>query len=609
MTPISASFGLTLVLWIIPYSEQHLNLYLDEKETSRLLGIPKAELYYVRNGILNKYALSFNMPIPPQIDSIFFTWQNLRPKRPKPPDNMMFYKMRFKVSNPTAMNMPDPSIAPDGVVPTTLSTFKINFPCTGAVTTEVDVNIQMNISIFSASNVTVLDFRRKKFCTKVDTYLFQEVQSTPSSRNLHPNLHPGILNISHNVSPEYTKRVDQPDDNNGSSTHIFYIAVGCVCAFIIFVALAVAVYYVNSQKSTNRAYAERISDTSSSQALTQQTQSFLRADTPNKSLAGSHSILSVRSYPRGISPIPELRQQIPAPPIDPYAMLQEIAIDRSRISMSEVIMEGTFGKVSCGTLLSEEDSQVADQEIFVKTVTEQARSDQVHVFLVESCLMKGLPHPNIHPVIGACIHEKLPPYIIYPYSTEGNLKKFLQKCRISDCNSHYSLSTQQIVYMAIQVIRGIQFLHRKKIVHKDIAARNCVVESDLIVKLTDNSLARDLFPGDYNCLGDNENRPVKWLSIEAITERRFSPPSDVWSFGVVLWELVTLAQQPYPDIDPFEMAAYLHEGYRLAQPPNCPDEMYSVMACCWAMNPEERPKFSQLLACLQDFYTALGRFI
>lgn len=109
-------FGLILILWIIPYSEQNLNLYLDEKETSRLLGIPKAELYYVRNGILNKYALSFNMPIPPQIDSIFFTWQNLRPK---PPD--MFYKMRFKVSNPTAMDMPRPSIPPDGKVPTTLS--------------------------------------------------------------------------------------------------------------------------------------------------------------------------------------------------------------------------------------------------------------------------------------------------------------------------------------------------------------------------------------------------------------------------------------------------------------------------------------------------------
>lgn len=70
-------------------------------------------------------------------------------------------------------------------------------------------------------------------------------------------------------------------------------------------------------------------------------------------------------------------------------------------------------------------------------ISEQARSDQVHVFLVESCLMKGLPHPNIHPVIGACIDDKLPPYILYPYSTEGNLKKFLHKCRISDCNSHY----------------------------------------------------------------------------------------------------------------------------------------------------------------------------
>jgi len=70
-------------------------------------------------------------------------------------------------------------------------------------------------------------------------------------------------------------------------------------------------------------------------------------------------------------------------------------------------------------------------------ISEHARNDQVHVFLVESCLMKGLPHPNIHPIIGACVDDKLPPYIIYPYTTEGNLKKFLNKCRISDCNSHY----------------------------------------------------------------------------------------------------------------------------------------------------------------------------
>ena len=78
---------------------------------------------------------------------------------------------------------------------------------------------------------------------------------------------------------------------------------------------------------------------------------------------------------------------------------------------------------------------------------------------------------------------------------------------------------------------------------------------------------------------------------------------------MTLWELVTLGQQPYADIDPFEMSAYLREGYRISQPINCPDEIFAVMACCWALNPDERPKFSQLLVCLQDFYAALGRFV
>ncbi|KAH9508718.1 hypothetical protein Btru_049714 [Bulinus truncatus] len=163
--------------------------------------------------------------------------------------------------------------------------------------------------------------------------------------------------------------------------------------------------------------------------------------------------------------------------------------------------------------------------------------------------------------------------------------------------------------MAIQIIRGVQYLHRKKLIHKDIATRNCIVGNDLVVKVTDNSLARDLFPGDYNCLGDNENRPVKWMAIEALLQKRFSPASDVWAFGVTLWEMMTLGQQPYAEVDPFEMTAYLQEGYRIAKPHNCPDELFSLMACCWALSPDERPKFPQLLTYLQNFYMALGRYI
>ncbi|KAJ8310040.1 hypothetical protein KUTeg_011905 [Tegillarca granosa] len=371
----------------------------------------------------------------------------------------MFYSMKFNISNSRAMNEPIANISKEGTVPNTLS----------------DPLLQNKNKYFNPP-----DFNDNKYPSTSPPHKFPEAKDQPLTM----------------------------------STHIFYISVGCACAVILLIALAVAVYYLNTQKSGSHGYTDRIKyyDSSSSQALTyQQSQSFLRSETPvDGSVKGS-----IRNFPSysSPSPIPELQ------PPDPKEILSEIAISRQRISLGEMLLEGTFGRIYHGTLLSEGDSHFgADQEITVKAVTDQARCDQIHVFLTECCMMKGLVHQNIQPVIGSCLDES-PPYVIYPYSTEGNLKKFLLKCRVSDCGSIY------------------------------------------------------------------------------------------WAFGVTLWELMTLGQQPYSDIDPFEMAAYLQEGYRIAQPVNCPDELFSVMACCWGGNPEERPKFSQLLICLQDFYTALGRYV
>lgn len=99
------------------------------------------------------------------------------------------------------------------------------------------------------------------------------------------------------------------------------------------------------------------------------------------------------------------------------------------------------------------------------------------------------------------------------------------------------------------------------------------IDDQLRVKLCDSSLARDLFPSDYNCLGDSENRPIKWMALEALQKKHFSEGSDVWAFGVLIWEMCTLAKLPYAEVDPFEMEHYLKDGYRLAQPFNCPDEL------------------------------------
>lgn len=158
------------------------------------------------------------------------------------------------------------------------------------------------------------------------------------------------------------------------------------------------------------------------------------------------------------------------------------------------------------------------------------------------------------------------------------------------------------------------------------------------MKLTDNSLARDLFSEDYSCLGDSENRPIKWLALETLQKKMFSEASDTWAFGylstntfwivlslcqcdtnvlrflfrsysVLMWELCTLARQPYQEVVNDDMEQFLSEGYRLAQPVNCPDELFAIMAYCWILSSLERPSFGQLQVCLQDFHNQLTRYI
>ncbi|GFN89162.1 hypothetical protein PoB_001566800 [Plakobranchus ocellatus] len=396
----------------------------------------------------------------------------------------------------------------------------------------------------------------------------------------------------------------QPGEGGGdvnTSNHMFYVAVACACAVIILIALSVTLFYITSTRNSE-GYEKKTNcyETSSSQALTTQTQIFLRPDTPNN--VSSSGVSSITR--RGMSPSLDLK------PTDVHTILNDVLVDRKRVSLGELLMEGTFGRIYTGTMLGLDENETgAEQEVYVKTVTDQANPDQVHLFLTESVLLKGLLHPNLHSLVSACMDNPAQPLVVYPAMQEGNMKKFLLKCRMAETGSRYTLNTQQLVYMTIQIIRGIQYLHRKKLLHKDIATRNCVVGAVLAVRLTDNSLARDLFPADYNCLGDNENRPVKWMALEALTQKRFSPATDVWAFGVTLWEMMTLGQQPYAEVDPFEMPSYLQEGYRIAKPHNCPDELFSLMACCWALSPDERPKFPQLLTYLQNFYLALGRYV
>ncbi|KAM4771946.1 tyrosine-protein kinase RYK [Rhinophrynus dorsalis] len=551
------------------YSDPGLNVYMSEEEVRRLIGLD-AELYYVRNDIINHYALSFNLLVPSETNSLHFSWHA---------KSKVEYKLGFQVDNPLAMDTPQANITMQGDVPRSLSVFRVDLFCSGKMDFEVLLLMQLNITISSAKNITILNFKRRKMCyRKVE----QEVKVPLSTDRNSSRIHFDPVNVAPTTS-----------------TRVFYISVGVCCAVIFLVAIILAVLHLHSMKRVE--LDDSMSDSSSSQGLSQpstQTTQYLRADTPNNATP-------VTSYPTLRIEKNDLKS---VTLLEAKAKVKDIAISRERVTLKDVLQEGTFGRIFHGILVDEKDPS-KEKAVFVKTVKDQASEVQITMMLTESCKLRGLHHRNLLPIGHVCIEDGEKPMVLLPFMNWGNLKLFLRQCKLVEANNPQAISQQDLVHMAIQIACGMSYLARREVIHKDLAARNCVIDESLQVKITDNALSRDLFPMDYHCLGDNENRPVRWMALESLVNKEFSSAGDVWAFGVTLWELMTLGQTPYVDIDPFEMAAYLKDGYRIAQPINCPDELFAVMACCWALDPEERPKFQQLVQCLTEFHSALGAYV
>ncbi|XP_077963737.1 tyrosine-protein kinase RYK isoform X2 [Gasterosteus aculeatus] len=548
-------------------NQPSVNIYMSVEEVKKLLGLD-AELYYVRDDVVNHYALSFTLPVPSETNSLHFSWHS---------KTKVDYRLGFLMENPVAMDQPRSNISTQGEVPRVPSVFRVDLLCSGKVDGEAVLTVQLNLTVH-ANNYTVLDFKRRKMCYK----------------RLDDQKSPVPLNNSTLPRPDYGVTTTPT-----TSTQVFYISVSVCCIVIFLVAIILAILHLHSMKRVEME--DSVSDSGSSQGLSQpstQTTQYLRADTPNNAAP-------VTSYPSLRIEKNDLRS---VTLMEAKAKVKDIAISRERVTLRDVLHEGTFGRIFHGVLLDEKDPS-KEKEVFVKTVKDNASEVQVTMMLTESCKLRGLHHRNLLPISHVCTEDGEKPMVLLPFMAWGNLKLFLRQCKLAEANNPQAISQQDLVYMAIQIACGMSYLARREVIHKDLAARNCVIDDNMQVKITDNALARDLFPMDYHCLGDNENRPVRWMALESLLNNDFSSASDVWAFGVSLWELMTLGQTPYVDIDPFEMSAYLKDGYRIAQPINCPDELFAVMACCWALDPEERPKFQQLVQCLTEFHAALGAYV
>lgn len=539
------TFGILLFAFAAQSCRGHLNLYLNLQEVMRLLGV-SAELYYVREGQVNDYALNFVVPVPANVRDIAFTWQSLA-GRPLP------YSINVASSDPAVLPRPTLNISQIGEIPTNVQTFSIGMKCSGIRPAEVEVTITIEVILNRASNnITELVFRRKKICMAAD----QDENNVDDPMLLETVVPPpaGLITL----------------------------IVGGILALMLVVILIVIAYCARGpSKRQNHGQPMR-------------TSSFQRLQT-NPPCGGGPYI-----SPSIIAPIHSTlpRKMEPQQPEELHRRISELTVERCRVRLSSLLQEGTFGRVYKGTYNE-------NQDVLVKTVAQHASQMQVSLLLQEGMSLYGALHPGILSVLGVSIEDHTTPFVLYQaMNNMRNLKMFLLE---PSCSR--SITTIQIVMMSSQLAMALGHLHSHGVVHKDIATRNCVIDDQLRVKLSDSSLSRDLFPADYNCLGDSENRPVKWMSLEALQKKQFAEASDSWSFGVLMWELCTFAKQPYAEVDPFEMEHYLKDGYRLAQPFNCPDELFTIMAYCWALLPAERPSFAQLQVCLTDFYTQITRYV
>ncbi|XP_062817528.1 fibroblast growth factor receptor 1 isoform X2 [Anolis carolinensis] len=279
-------------------------------------------------------------------------------------------------------------------------------------------------------------------------------------------------------------------------------------------------------------------------------------------------------------------------------------LPRDRLILGKPLGEGCFGQVVLAEAIGlDKDKPNRVTKVAVKMLKSDATEKDLSDLISEMEMMKMIgKHKNIINLLGACTQDG-PLYVIVEYASKGNLREYLQARRPPGMEYCYNpthlpdeqLSFKDLVSCAYQVARGMEYLASKKCIHRDLAARNVLVTEDSVMKIADFGLARDIHHIDYYKKTTNGRLPVKWMAPEALFDRIYTHQSDVWSFGVLLWEIFTLGGSPYPGVPVEELFKLLKEGHRMDKPSNCTNELYMMMRDCWHAVPSQRPTFKQLV--------------
>ncbi|CAH0713171.1 unnamed protein product, partial [Brenthis ino] len=309
-----------------------------------------------------------------------------------------------------------------------------------------------------------------------------------------------------------------------------------------------------------------------------------------------------------------------------------------RLLLHEVIGEGAFGVVRRGTFAP------ANKEVAVKMLKDLPSVEEIRSFRAEMELMKSVgAHAHVVSLLACCSGRRL--LIVAEYCSRGDLLSYLRcswdimltrrnvkyynnnKDGVNYRNNLFKSKTTGLKFAANrlydlqevcdteltildllsfcrQIAMGMEFLASNRVVHRDLAARNILVTGDRTLKIADFGLSRDIYQENQYKQKGNGKMPVKWMALESLTHRIYTTQTDVWSFGVVVWEVVTVGGSPYAGVSAARLPRLLAAGYRMPRPPNCSTALYDLMLSCWNERPRARPTFSELHARLDDLLCA-----
>ncbi|XP_052036147.1 high affinity nerve growth factor receptor isoform X3 [Apodemus sylvaticus] len=278
-------------------------------------------------------------------------------------------------------------------------------------------------------------------------------------------------------------------------------------------------------------------------------------------------------------------------------------IKRQDIILKWELGEGAFGKVflaECYNLLNDQDKMLVAVKA-LKEASESARQD----FQREAELLTMLQHQHIVRFFGVCT-EGGPLLMVFEYMRHGDLNRFLRShgpdAKLLAGGEDVApgpLGLGQLLAVASQVAAGMVYLASLHFVHRDLATRNCLVGQGLVVKIGDFGMSRDIYSTDYYRVGGRTMLPIRWMPPESILYRKFSTESDVWSFGVVLWEIFTYGKQPWYQLSNTEAIECITQGRELERPRACPPDVYAIMRGCWQREPQQRLSMKDAHARLQ----------